>query len=213
MGQPAYINGENPMEMNYNKPVTEEELVKRAADKGNRERVSLEKLNENIESEHYLNPTELHPLTLCVLKLKNGFMVTGHSAPAMEANFDETIGRRLAREQAVKQVWQLMGYALKERIAKDKAMLAEALVPPQEGFETYIGTKVINAQPCTRSAYCGLRGWDVPENENGDDEGYLLEYTDKIEDMVPGFKGYVSWSPKDVFEKAYRSVHDLLLKV
>jgi hypothetical protein len=199
-----------PFETDYQNPVTEDELIKRAADKGNNERVSLEKLNENIASEHYYNPEELHPLTICVLKLANGFMVMGHSAPAMEGNFDEAIGRRLAREQAVKQIWQLMGYALKERTHRDKGMLSQVLVPAQGGFETYIGTKVIHAKPCTRKEYHDLRGWDIPDDE---DAGYLLEYTDKIENMVPGFQGYVSWSPKGVFERAYRSVHDLLLKM
>jgi hypothetical protein len=107
------------MEPNYTEPVTEEELVERARRAGNKERVSKEDLEKGIASEHYYNPEELHPLTICVLKLANGFMVTGTSAPAMKENFDETIGRRLAREKAVDQVWQLMGYALKERTFQD----------------------------------------------------------------------------------------------
>jgi hypothetical protein len=201
------------MSTSYDKPVTEDELVKRAETAGNHERVSLEDVNGSIASEHYLNPEELHPLTICVLKLKNGFMVTGHSAPAIEGNFDETIGRRLAREMAIKQIWQLMGYALRERVAKDRAMLEASLVPAQEGFETYIGTKLVHAQPCTRAVYNELRGWEVPGDENATDEGYLIEYTDKVENMLPGFQGYVSWSPKDVFERAYRSVKHIMLKL
>jgi len=100
----------------YEKPVTEEELIARAK-KG---RVSLEELNKSIASEHYYNPGELHPLTICVLKLANGFMVVGHSAPAMKENFDEAIGRRLARERCISQVWQLMGYALREKIYQEE---------------------------------------------------------------------------------------------
>jgi len=194
------------METTYTKPVTEEELIERAKQKGNHERVTLEKLNENIESEHYLNPVELHPLTICVLKLKNGFMVHGHSAPAIEENFDEVIGRRLAREQAIKQIWQLMGYALKERIYQERAKVESSQVPVQDGFETYIGTKVIHAQPCTRGAYCELRGWSIPENEEWDTPGYLVEYADRVENMFPGFAGYISWSPKEVFDNAYKKV-------
>jgi Phage protein (N4 Gp49/phage Sf6 gene 66) family len=194
----------------YNKPVTEDELKARAAKSGAR-RISLEDVNKSIVSEHYLNPVELHPLTICVLKLENGFMVTGHSAPAILDNYDETVGRRLARDKAVAQIWMLLGYELKERMFRDREMLKASLVPAKEGFLTYIGTKVVNAQPCLRSVYCELRGWDVPTDEDGKQEGYLIEYTDKVENMLPGFQGYVSWSPKDVFERAYRSVHDLLL--
>jgi len=39
-------------------------------------------------------------LTLAVLTLRNGFTVTGESACADPANFDEAIGRRIARDNA-----------------------------------------------------------------------------------------------------------------
>jgi hypothetical protein len=194
------------METSYTEPVTEEELIERAKQKGNRERVSLQDLNRNIAGEFYYNPQELHPLTICVLKLANGFMVMGHSAPAIPENFDEVIGRRLAREKCVDQIWQLMGYALKERVDNDTKMLKGVIAQPQEGFDTYIGTKVIYAKPCTRYEYLELRQWKLPDNEDGNDEGYLLEYTDKAENVLAPFTGYVSWSPKDVFERAYRKV-------
>lgn len=58
----------------------------------------------------------------------------------------------------------------------------------------YIGTKIIEAEPMTRGDYNVFRGWTIPENENPDDEGYLLRYPD----------GYISWSPKTIFEEAYR---------
>lgn len=67
-----------------------------------------------------------------------------------------------------------------------------------------IGTKLINAQPMTRQAYNDLRGWVVPADENPADEGYLVEYLDGGAANVPGYAGYVSWSPKEVFERAYR---------
>jgi len=71
-------------------------------------------------------------------------------------------------------------------------------------MKTYIGTKIINAQPMTRQAYNDLRGWAVPEDENPSDAGYLVEYLDGGAANVPGYAGYVSWSPEGVFEKAYR---------
>jgi hypothetical protein len=73
----------------------------------------------------------------------------------------------------------------------------------------YIGVKAINATKMTRLAYNRLRGWQLPEDENGADEGYLVEYLDGGTANVPGYAGYVSWSPKDVFERAYRPVTGL----
>lgn len=70
-------------------------------------------------------------------------------------------------------------------------------------MQKYIGTKIVKASPMTREQHCGLRGWPVPEDENPSDEGYLVEYTDGGKPNLAGFDGYVSWSPKDVFEVAY----------
>lgn len=67
----------------------------------------------------------------------------------------------------------------------------------------YVGTKEIRATPMSRRDYNDLRGWTLPEDEDGDDEGYLVEYTDGGKANVEGFRGYISWSPKDVFERAY----------
>ena len=68
----------------------------------------------------------------------------------------------------------------------------------------YIGVKEINAKPMTRREYNEFRGWDLPANENGDDDGFLVEYIDGGSPNTPEYKGYVSWSPKDVFERAYQ---------
>ena len=68
----------------------------------------------------------------------------------------------------------------------------------------YIGRKEILAKPMNRRDYNDLRGWVLPEDEDGDDEGYLVEYLDGGKANVDGFKGYISWSPKDVFERAYQ---------
>ena len=57
-------------------------------------------------------------LTFCVLILKNGFTVTGESACASPENFDEAIGRKIARHNAEEKIWPLMGYELKSNIAQ-----------------------------------------------------------------------------------------------
>jgi len=71
-------------------------------------------------------------------------------------------------------------------------------------MQQFIGTKVVNASPMNLADYNTLRGWILPTDEDGTDEGYLVEYTDGGKANVEGYAGYVSWSPKEVFDKAYR---------
>lgn len=101
-------------------------------------RVTPADIEANIASEHYFTasdgvdgatmrrerrrpgdtiPVSLDLLTFCVLVLKNGFTVTGESACASPENFDAVIGRKIARQKAIQQVWPLLGYALKDRLA------------------------------------------------------------------------------------------------
>lgn len=79
-------------------------------------RVTPSRIAEVIASEYYHRPPG-STLTLCVLTLANGFTVTGESACASPENFDEALGQRLARENAVGKVWALEGYALRERLS------------------------------------------------------------------------------------------------
>lgn len=70
-------------------------------------------------------------------------------------------------------------------------------------MQTFIGTKIVVALAMTRLAYNEYRGWDLPANEDGADEGYLVEYTDGGKPNHPNHTGYISWSPKQQFETAY----------
>ena len=70
----------------------------------------------------------------------------------------------------------------------------------------YEGTKRLTAQPMTRGAYNLYRGWECPADENPADAGYLIEYLDGGKPNHPAHAGYISWSPADVFERAYKPV-------
>lgn len=76
-------------------------------------------------------------------------------------------------------------------------------------MKTYIGTKIINAKPMTRQAYNDFRGWQLPADEDGNDEGYLVEYHDGGQANTTSYAGYVSWSPKEQFEKAHLPIGDV----
>jgi hypothetical protein len=56
-------------------------------------------------------------LTICALRLRNGFLVTGESAAASPENFDPFIGRKIARENARRKIWQFEGYLLREKLS------------------------------------------------------------------------------------------------
>ena len=67
----------------------------------------------------------------------------------------------------------------------------------------YVGLKQILARPMNRQEYNDYRGWILPEDENPNDPGYLVEYLDGGKSNHPEHAGYISWSPKEVFDNAY----------
>ena len=66
-------------------------------------------------------------------------------------------------------------------------------------MKKYIGTKVIMAEPMTMTEAQKVLGRELkPTTE--EEDGYLVEYKD----------GYKSWSPKSVFEDAYKYTETVL---
>lgn len=55
-------------------------------------------------------------LTICLLGMKNGFIVVGTSGCADPEKFDALKGQQLAKEAAIDQIWPLMGYELKSKL-------------------------------------------------------------------------------------------------
>lgn len=70
--------------------------------------------NTIVGEQYYVFPGTT--LTVCCLTLKNGTCVTGQSACVSPSNFDEAIGQKKARENAVQEIWQLEGYLLREKL-------------------------------------------------------------------------------------------------
>lgn len=88
-------------------------------------RVSLADIEAKIAHRYYATGDEiardslvvdaLRYFTVCMLVMQNGFVVIGRSAPASPENFNAELGRALAYEDAVRQIWPLEGYLLRER--------------------------------------------------------------------------------------------------
>lgn len=56
-------------------------------------------------------------MSFCILVLKNGFTVVGKSACASPALYNKELGQTFSRENAVDQLWEIIGYELKTKLA------------------------------------------------------------------------------------------------
>jgi hypothetical protein len=100
-----------------------------SAAKATHPRVSLADMEGKIACEAYFTAGEAGDalgipthdaaklLTICIMTMSNGFTLVGKSAPASPENFDPEKGRRFAYEDAIKQLWPLEGYVLREKLA------------------------------------------------------------------------------------------------
>ena len=88
-------------------------------------RVTLDSMLKKIVAEEYLRPGCLPHMTICILLTDNGFGLVGKSTPADAGNFDAKLGERFAKEDALRQMWTLEAYLLRERINAGLADLAQ----------------------------------------------------------------------------------------
>lgn len=61
----------------------------------------------------------LDVLTICIIELTNGFVVSGESACVDPANYVEELGRKIAYDNAVDEIWRLEGYLLKQKMYEE----------------------------------------------------------------------------------------------
>ena len=62
--------------------------------------------------------------------------------------------------------------------------------------KTYEGVERVRARPMSHGEYIAFRGWQLPADGNPADEGYLVECVGD----------FISWCPKDRFDRAYCEV-------
>jgi hypothetical protein len=94
-------------------------------------RVALADIEAEIQTVHWINGTAvlgknepveegereaLSLLTICVVLIRNGFTIVGKSAPASPENFNQELGEKFAYEDAIRQLWPLLGFALREKL-------------------------------------------------------------------------------------------------
>ena len=96
----------------------EKEIEQEIQDKGlTAPRLTPELIDEIITDEdYYVFPKT--QTTVCLLTLKNGFTVLGESACASPENFNEELGKKIARGNARDKIWMLEGYLLKQKLSE-----------------------------------------------------------------------------------------------
>ena len=98
-------------------------------------RITPAHVDDQIVVEQYHHFPGTTTIVAC-LTLRNGFAVVGHSACASPENFNEEVGRDIARKNAREQIWALEGYALRNvllsgfgGVARELARSAGTLQP------------------------------------------------------------------------------------
>ncbi len=93
-------------------------------------KVTIESIIEKIKGETYIVMPDGRT-TVCQLTLLNGYTINGTSACVDASNFDMNIGRKIAFEDALRQIWPLEGYLLAERLFWERAVPV-ATNPPEK---------------------------------------------------------------------------------
>jgi Phage protein (N4 Gp49/phage Sf6 gene 66) family len=79
-------------------------------------RVTLDDMLSKVEREEYYRPIHAQHVTVAIVTMRNGYVLVGKSAPADPKNYDYELGRKFAKEDCIRQLWSLEGYALRERM-------------------------------------------------------------------------------------------------
>lgn len=99
-------------------------------------RITLSDIEGDVEAVEFFHPASDPTVTIAAVTLKNKFTVIGHSGCADPANFDEELGKKIARENAIRQVWALKGYELCSKLATEadlRARLGKTEDAPVDG--------------------------------------------------------------------------------
>jgi hypothetical protein len=80
-------------------------------------RVTLDGIMAKVKGEEFHKIGDR--LTLCILTLENGFVVTGESICVSAENYNEALGQKIAKDNALEKIWPLEGYLLRERLYRD----------------------------------------------------------------------------------------------
>lgn len=90
-------------------------------------KVTLEQIKGKIIDECYLVLPD-GKSTLCILTLENGYTIKGLSACVDASNFNVNVGRQIAYEDALRQIWPLEGYLLAQKLYMNMVPAVEKVI-------------------------------------------------------------------------------------
>lgn len=96
--------------------LSNDDIEKELQEKGlNAPRLTPSMIEDTVlATQYYIFPGTF--LIVCCLTLKNGYNVVGKAAPVSADNFDAKIGEKIAKQDALNQIWALEGYLLKTKL-------------------------------------------------------------------------------------------------
>lgn len=71
-------------------------------------------------------------MTICILVLRNGYVLTGESCCVSSENYNAEMGRSLARKAAVLKIWPLLGFRLRDQV-RDSTQFGQRDLASQVG--------------------------------------------------------------------------------
>lgn len=80
-------------------------------------RVSLESMKKRVSTVEYIHPQSIPHMTIAVVILDNGYALQGMSAPADPENFNAKLGEEYAYEDAMRKLWSLEAYVMRDVMA------------------------------------------------------------------------------------------------
>ena len=96
--------------------VSDDQIEQRIQENGlTAPRVTPDELDSLITTAHYWQVPGT-TVTVCVLELKNGFSVVGHSACISPENFDLVLGQDIAYTMARSRIWELEAYRKQQEL-------------------------------------------------------------------------------------------------
>jgi len=125
-------------------------------------KVTLESIVQKIVGEMYLVLPDGRT-TVCMLTMKNGYTIKGMSACVDASNFDMNVGRKIAFEDAIHQIWPLEGYLLAERLHEAALREKDPIVAAVRKAQKNLEKEAINIE----GAPYGLKKDGTPKQRPG----------------------------------------------
>ncbi len=91
-----------------------EDQVQEALEASPAERVTVESMQARISYTSFMRLPN-STVTICNITLDNGFSVRGESACVNPANYNQSVGEKIAYDDAFNKPWPLFGFLLAEK--------------------------------------------------------------------------------------------------